>query len=149
MKKTTEDVEEYRWKKGVFASDKSLGMNGIFVIPFESYKLCVQASDGVGWEHVSVSLRHRYPNWKEMCFIKDLFWEKEECVVQYHPPKSEYVNNHPYCLHLWRPGKKKFPMPDSILVGIKKRDPKMSSFQIVRWWNDRWEAYRKETGRNK
>src|SRR3954463_731637 len=56
-----------------------------------------------GWEHVSVSTRRRPPNWQEMCFVKDLFWEPEECVVQFHPPRSEYINNHPHCLHLWRP----------------------------------------------
>jgi hypothetical protein len=73
-----------------------------------------------GWEHVSVSVKRRVPNWQEMCFVKDLFWFEEECVVQFHPPKSEYVNNHPYVLHLWR-HKDGFPMPPSILVGIKSR----------------------------
>lgn len=57
-----------------------------------------------GWEHVSVSPCNRKratpPTWAEMCEIKHMFFEDEEAVVQYHPPKSEYVNNHPYCLHL-------------------------------------------------
>lgn len=57
---------------------------------------------GEGWEHVSVSYPNRCPTWDEMCRVKDMFWNDEECVVQYHPPKSEYVNIHPYCLHLWR-----------------------------------------------
>ncbi len=72
-----------------------------------------------GWEHVSVSTRRRPPNWQEMCFVKDLFWEPEECVVQFHPPRSEYVNNHPHCLHLWRNKNAAFPLPPSILVGLK------------------------------
>jgi hypothetical protein len=55
-----------------------------------------------GWEHVSVSLRDRTPTWTEMCLIKDLFWDPEDCVLQFHPPKSQYVNCHPHCLHLWR-----------------------------------------------
>ena len=54
------------------------------------------------WEHVSVSLPDRCPTWEEMCEIKDLFWKATETVVQFHPPKTSYVNNHPYCLHLWR-----------------------------------------------
>ena len=39
---------------------------------------------------------------------------------QFHPPRSEYVNNHPNCLHLWKPVGAEFSMPDSILVGIKE-----------------------------
>lgn len=111
--------EQYRVKTGMLASDESYGNNGLFLIPFESYELQVIASDGEGWEHVSVSLRNRTPNWKEMCFIKSLFWDEQECVVQYHPPQSEYVNNHDYCLHLWRPTGQEIPMPPSILVGIR------------------------------
>jgi len=76
-------------------------------------------SDGGGWEHVSVSFRGRCPSWEEMCIVKDIFWHEDECVVQYHPAKSEYVNNHPYCLHLWRPLQQDMPVPPSILVGVK------------------------------
>ena len=73
-----------------------------------------------GWEHVSVSIEHRTPNWAEMCFVKDLFWRDDEPVVQFHPPKSEYVNFHPFCLHLWRPLAALLPMPPSHLVGPKE-----------------------------
>ena len=55
-----------------------------------------------GWEHVSVSCSNRCPNWPEMAFVKDLFWGPDECVVQYHPPEKDYVNNHPGVLHLWK-----------------------------------------------
>lgn len=65
-------------------------------------EMAITASWGGGWEHVSVSLQNRCPTWDEMCRIKDIFWGEEECVVQFHPPRSEYVNNHPYCLHLWK-----------------------------------------------
>jgi hypothetical protein len=75
--------------------------------------------DSKWWEHVSVSLPDRAPTWEEMSWIKDLFWKEEECVVQYHPPRSQYVNYHPFCLHLWRPTRKPIPMPPSILVGPK------------------------------
>ena len=60
------------------------------------------AIDGKPLEHVSVSLARRCPTWDEMSMIKDIFWEDEECVIQFHPPKSEYINWHPYCLHMWR-----------------------------------------------
>lgn len=115
--------EEYREKEGMLGSTAEIGNNGCFMIPFESRTLCVIASDGEWWDHVSVSLTSRTPNWREMCFIKDLFFEKHECVVQYHPPESEYVNNHPFCLHLWRSQREHFPMPPSYLVGDKKLSP--------------------------
>lgn len=91
-------------------------------------RLMIVASNGVddvgdlrelaGWEHVSVSCR-RMPNWEEMAFVKDQFWDASECVVQYHPPKADHINNHPRCLHLWRPVDGKFPMPPQLLVGVK------------------------------
>ena len=54
-----------------------------------------------------------------MCRIKDIFWRDDETVVQYHPAKSEYVNNMPNCLHLWRPISQVMPIPPAIMVGIK------------------------------
>lgn len=77
------------------------------------------------WEHVSVSTAKRCPNWPEMCFVKDLFWDPEETVMQLHPPKSQWVNNHPYCLHLWRPlaHTDRIPMPPSIMVGVQGVTP--------------------------
>lgn len=76
----------------------------------------------MGWNHVSVSKKYECPTWEEMCFVKGLFWDDpEDWAVQYHPPKSKYVNNHPYCLHLWQPVEStiQMPFPSDILVGIK------------------------------
>jgi hypothetical protein len=53
-----------------------------------------------------------------MCFVKSLFWEPEDVVVQYHPAESKYVNNHNFCLHLWR-WKGEMPSPPMDLIGIK------------------------------
>lgn len=75
-----------------------------------------------GWEHVSIDGKKRTPDWEEMCKLKDMFFDNDECCVQYHPPKSEYVNNAPYCLHIWKPIEKnngKLPIPPSIFVGLK------------------------------
>ena len=56
-----------------------------------------------GWEHVSMEVRaRRLPTWEEMCFVKDIFWDEEELVIQMHPKKSQYVNLTD-ALHLWRP----------------------------------------------
>lgn len=96
------------------------GNNGFFSFKKHGIIYFCQASDGIGWEHVSVSLnKKRCPDWEEMCMIKDLFWDKEDWVMQFHPAESEYINNHSYVLHLWRPIDLQVPIPDSILVGIK------------------------------
>ena len=94
----------------------------LFIIPLNyGIKANVIASNGEGWEHVSVTLIGlRYsPNWEQMCFIKSIFWEENDVVIQYHPAKKDYVNNHPFCLHLWRPIGQVIPTPDPILVGLK------------------------------
>ena len=57
------------------------------------------------------------PDWREMCFIKDLFWDVEDAVIQYHPEKSKYVNVHENCLHLWRLVGVEIPTPPKELVG--------------------------------
>ena len=95
--------EKFRIKDGHLGSTSSYGNNGAFKIPFENYEFRVIASDGDGWEHVSVSAQHSCPTWDEMNAVKRLFWGSEDCVIQFHPPESEYVNNHPNVLHMWRP----------------------------------------------
>ncbi|MFA5217151.1 hypothetical protein [Sulfuricurvum sp.] len=120
MRKNNNHLENFRIHDGELGSDKRFGMCGAFKIPFEGNTICIIATDGKGfipqWEHVSVSLTNRCPNWKEMCFVKDLFWGEEEVVMQLHPAKSEYINQHPHCLHLWRPVKEHIPKPPSIFV---------------------------------
>jgi len=93
--------------------------NGIARVPGPFARaLTVMYSDGLGWEHVSVSTPGRAPNWAEMVFIKNLFWGTEDCVMQLHPPQSAYVNVHPHCLHLWRPNDgREIPQPPRVLVG--------------------------------
>ena len=59
---------------------------------------------------------NRCPTWDEMCLVKDIFWQDDECVIQFHPPKSEYVNLHPYCLHLWKKIGEKADLPPKEFV---------------------------------
>ena len=75
---------------------------------------------GAGWEHLSVSTPTKTPTWEQMCMMKEIFFEAEEVCVEYHPKKSEYVNNHSHCLHIWKPIDKELPTPPSILVGLKE-----------------------------
>jgi hypothetical protein len=114
---------------GRMAGKRSWGAYGQFVIQGpcgEQLVIVASGSDAddkvsEGWEHVSISTRRRCPNWQEMCFVKDLFWNETECVIQFHPPKADYVNNHAFCLHLWGRADGNIPRPPSLLVGVKDR----------------------------
>lgn len=108
------------------AREQGAGGTGVFLIQGPcGEKLKIVSSErfrdpeiSKGWDHVSISCRKRTPNWREMCFVKDLFWPEDETVIQFHPPKSEYVNNHPYVLHLWQHSSG-HATPPSIMVGHK------------------------------
>jgi hypothetical protein len=103
-------------------SDRTDGNNGAFAVPSvePGWNLFMLASDGAGWEHVSVHARRgtqtRTPNWREMCHVKDLFWDDDDAVMQLHPRRADYVNMHPNVLHLWRPTWTAVPLPDPVLV---------------------------------
>ena len=98
--------------------------NGAFAVGC-SKDLCLKiiASNGDGWEHVSVSAvfkdKAMTPTWSVMCMVKDLFWSDDVTVLQYHPPKDEYINFHPNCLHLWRQIGTNHPLPPTYMVGPK------------------------------
>lgn len=111
-----ESLELYRIRGGRLASTADYGNNGAFLIRCQESqrKLLVIVSDKGDWEHASVSVANkpnRIPSWNEMVYVKNFFWEPAECVIQYHPPESEYVNNHPGVLHLWKPMDQEIPMP--------------------------------------
>jgi hypothetical protein len=79
---------------------------------------------GIPWEHVSVHCfsgkRQFTPTWMEMCAVKNIFWDEDDTVIQFHPRKLDYVNNHLNTLHLWRPVGIELPLPPSVTVGIKE-----------------------------
>lgn len=117
--KISPKVEPCRERSGPFWSNPGETQGRFFIPGPFNQTLQVLASSGTDeilWEHVSVSLPNRCPNWLEMCFIKSLFFDDEEIVMQLHPAKSQYINNHPYCLYLWRPRKEKIPIPPRICV---------------------------------
>lgn len=119
-------LERCRVVAGSLASEPGSGPQGAFIVPGPlGDRLVIVASDGRDWceaglllpiwEHVSVHVdgkhRVRTPTWAEMDYVKDLFWEEGECVVQYHVPKGDHINQHPHTLHLWRAKEVAFPMP--------------------------------------
>ena len=98
------------------------------------------ASWGGGWDHVSVApLKKKIvPSWETMCKVKDVFFEPEEAVIQIHPPKSEYVNNMPNCLHLWRANDREMVLPPSFMVGIREgQTPEELKAEIDAFYNER------------
>lgn len=111
--------EKFRVASGPFGTEPEDGNNGSFTLVLKhGQKAFAIASDGAGWEHVSVSRTDRCLNWEEMCQVKAMFWGAGDCVMQFHPAESDYVNNHKYCLHLWRPIGVEFPVPCPSLVGV-------------------------------
>jgi hypothetical protein len=124
-------LSKYRVRVGEFGTDDAIGRYGAFQITRGRLGFVVIAASAekepeIEWEHVSVravELSHkgnetgsRTPTWAEMCAIKALFWDEDECVVQFHPPKADYVNRHPHVLHLWKLKTSAFPRPPKGLV---------------------------------
>ncbi len=121
MKNDWSEIECYRRSPEGYESERG-DRFGVFALKRHGVQIRIICCDGeeTGWEHVSVSLNEkRTPTWEEMSVIKALFWDAEEGVIQFHPPESEYVNNHQFCLHLWKQVGAEFPLPPSILTGIK------------------------------
>lgn len=116
--KTVDEILESR--KIVLINRSYDGFEGIITI--RGWQGTVQVSWGAGWDHVSVApKKHSYvPSWDDMCAIKELFFKNDEAVIQIHPPKDEYVNNVPNCLHLWRANDKEMILPPAFMVGLRK-----------------------------
>ena len=117
--KTLDKYRDTEFERKYYGFNGDAG-NGVFRVPVGGKIFNVVASNGGGWEHVSVSPanreRKRAPTWEEMCEIKHMFFHEDEMVVEYHPAKADYVNLHPLCLHLWRPTVMHMPKPPKIFV---------------------------------
>lgn len=125
MKADWSHLDAFRKRDGDYGSPEGVHF-GAFSLMRGTVRIFAIASDGseeIPWEHVSCRVTayrgDRIPTWEEMCWVKDQFWGDDECVVQFHPPRSEYVNNHSCVLHLWKPTNQTLPQPPSIAVGIK------------------------------
>jgi hypothetical protein len=69
-----------------------VGKHGMFV---------VIASVDAGSLHVSFSHNSRYPTWDEILAVRAWGFPEETEVVMVLARKSEYVNVHQNCFHLW------------------------------------------------
>ena len=96
---------------------------------FEKGPIYVLASDddeydetGEKWRHVSFSCKDRLPTWEEQREVRDAFFPPEACVVSVFPPTSEYVNHHPFTLHLWwNKDRRLVPEATAEAVGLVRR----------------------------
>lgn len=119
-----EVIRHYGW-----AGDDTCGMFEV-PSPIDKAPMRVIASAECGWEHVSVSRRNRCPNWPEMAAIKSLFFGDGETVMQLHVPASDHVNDHPNCLHLWRPTRGEIPRPPQWMVGgVSKQEAERAALE--------------------
>ena len=57
--------------------------------------------DGRDWLHVSLSRRTELPSWDDLVRVKRDFVGPERTALQVLPPETEWVNDHPSCLHLF------------------------------------------------
>lgn len=107
------ELDEYRFAEGDLKRFGGYGGNrqGVFIVPFDIWRLRIIADVGQGWDHVSVSLETRTPTWEEMEHVKRLFFKDHEVAYQLHVPPNDHINIHPNCLHLWRHRFKSIPLP--------------------------------------
>lgn len=57
--------------------------------------------DGSKFLHISCSYPDRIPSWDDLKTVKDIFIGEDREAFQVLPKAKDYVNLHPYCLHLW------------------------------------------------
>lgn len=101
--KTLTHLQGYRISHPLWGNEGD-DKNGCFMVPGPcGMGLNIIASSDAGWDHVSISLMNRVPNYKEMCWVKEQFFQDYELAIQYFMPKAQHINIHPNCLHLWRP----------------------------------------------
>jgi hypothetical protein len=91
---------------------------GVFNVacPSSGRSLHCIASSGENWDHVSVSVSNRCPNWPEMEYVKRLFFNDDETAMQLHVPPVDHINHHPNTLHIWRPQRQEIPLPPKEFV---------------------------------
>jgi hypothetical protein len=104
------------WPFGLFLLDRPPMRRPIRAMVSDGGDWAAMGYDPPAWEHVSVSLADRCPTWEEMEWVRTLFWDEEETVLQLHVPRSRWVNCHRFCLHLWKPVGIDIPLPPPELV---------------------------------
>lgn len=95
------DLSDYEWARisaprGLLAYQHLL--SALRVIETEEP---VRMADGELWHHVSCSHQGHLPSFNELKLMKHCFVGDERTALQVFPPQAQYVNHHPFVLHLW------------------------------------------------
>lgn len=98
----------------------------------KDYWLFCMVSTKDGWELVRITLKKmadkktnrvvgvdRSLTREECCIVKDLFWNPEECVVDFIGPMTHYVGNIVHSTFLWRPVDNPLPVPNLVFAPLK------------------------------
>lgn len=111
-------ANRWRIRTGAYASEDMDGWNGAFLTPINGEMYHIMISDGMGWRHLSITnaQRREMPSWQTMCRAKELFYGDDAWAVQFHPPKDDNINDHPWCLHLWESLNEPMPHPMIAMV---------------------------------
>jgi hypothetical protein len=111
-------ANRWRIREGRMASEDVDGWNGAFLVPLDGELYHVMISDGEGFRHLSCTNAQKkvLPPWSAMTRLKEMFWADDDWVVLYIPAKDVYINDHPYCHHLWQPLNESLPTPPFVLV---------------------------------
>lgn len=124
------NLQRYRVDLPGYVKMPNESIQGAFLIPYGDVpivQLKVMSGCGEGWDHVSVSVQGRCATWDEMNWIRGLFFEPEETVIQIHAPASQYVNFHKHTLHLWRSWSQKVELPPQWMIApLKDQLPYMN-----------------------
>lgn len=128
-------IEEIKRTTNLFieAEADNDGMGGRYYDKYNNKWLHFIFSYQMGWEHLSISMPNKTPSWEQMCMMKDIFWNKDEACVEYHPKEEDYVNMHKHCLHIWKPTDVELPTPPHILVGFKDEEEKEVFLQLANY----------------
>jgi hypothetical protein len=70
--------------------------NGLVVI-----ESVLRYGDGRLWHHVSYSRAGRLPDHADTLAVRRAFIGESREAYSVWPPRARYVNEHPFCLHLW------------------------------------------------
>ena len=62
---------------------------------------CSTKGDDRYWVHLSLSRAKAIPSHLDMVRVKEAFLGNSRYAYSVFPPRQEYVNIHPNCLHLW------------------------------------------------
>lgn len=70
---------------------------------FDTLSGCrVIVSIDAGLWHMSISHPSRLPTYDELKNARYKYLPDEIMAAQIFPPQAEFVNLHPYCLHVWQ-----------------------------------------------